>query len=384
MAWCRGIAIGGPPARLEGAGTSPKPATVGLLFALACLTRYEAWPITASAMLMSVWSLCRIGQPAWAAGRQVAAIAIYPMAAIAAFVLFSRIVVGEWLTTSGFFVAENAALGQPITALGQVLWGARALSGSLSVSAAGVGLGVLLVTALGVRSRQSSVGSRQSTVVSRQSLVGSRPSAVGRLGEADSLIVLSLVTSAALPWAAFLRGHPFRIRYLVPLLAAQAIGVGVVLGAVSRFTLVGAAIVAAVVASDLRPLSPSAPMVVEAQWDRPNARARLRVTDCLRLKDDGGIILASMGSLGHYMQELARIGVDVKRFLHEGNGELWQRALEDPRPYASWLLIEERAEGGDWLAHLARENPAFLEGFARECEGGGVALYRRAATTPRP
>jgi len=35
------------------------------------------------------------------------------------------------------------------------------------------------------------------------------------------------------------------------------------------------------------------------------------------------------------------------------------------------------AEGGDMLAERARENPRFLSGFTRVCEGGGVALYRK-------
>jgi hypothetical protein len=40
------------------------------------------------------------------------------------------------------------------------------------------------------------------------------------------------------------------------------------------------------------------------------------------------------------------------------------------------MLIEEKAEGGDMLAERARRDPAFLAGFDRACEGGGVALYR--------
>ncbi|PYR21113.1 MAG: hypothetical protein DMF98_22685, partial [Acidobacteria bacterium] len=49
----------------------------------------------------------------------------------------------------------------------------------------------------------------------------------------------------------------------------------------------------------------------------------------------------------------------------------------NPRPYAEWVLIEEKAEGGDMLARLVRERPAFLAGYARVCEGAGLALYRR-------
>jgi hypothetical protein len=42
-----------------------------------------------------------------------------------------------------------------------------------------------------------------------------------------------------------------------------------------------------------------------------------------------------------------------------------------------WILIEERAEGGDVLAVRSRQDPNFLAGFTRVAEGGGTALYRR-------
>ena len=60
--------------------------------------------------------------------------------------------------------------------------------------------------------------------------------------------------------------------------------------------------------------------------------------------------MASMGSLGHYMQELSRRGFALRDFLHEGNGDIWLAALDGPRPFAGWMLIEEKAEGGDMLA----------------------------------
>ena len=37
--------------------------------------------------------------------------------------------------------------------------------------------------------------------------------------------------------------------------------------------------------------------------------------------------------------------------------------------HASWVLIEEFAEGGDVLARLSRESPEFLSGFTRQCAG---------------
>jgi hypothetical protein len=130
-------------------------------------------------------------------------------------------------------------------------------------------------------------------------------------------------------------------------------------------------------ATELAPLDASAPMVTEAQWDRPNRAERQRVGECLASRYGGEAVMASMGSLGHYMQDLSRQGFGIRDFLHEGNGDVWLMALLDPRPFAGWLLIEEKAEGGDMLAMRSRENPGFLDGFSRVCAGAGVALYRR-------
>jgi hypothetical protein len=125
----------------------------------------------------------------------------------------------------------------------------------------------------------------------------------------------------------------------------------------------------------LRPLDASAPMVVEAQWDRPNLPLRAKVTACIAQPLGGGKIMASMGSLGHYMQEASRSGLGDPRLLHEGNGDIWLAALEQPRPFAAWLLIEEKAEGGDMLARLSRARPISRRVRTR-MRRSGLALYR--------
>ncbi len=333
-------------------------AAPGWTCALACLTRYEAWPVTACAIGATTWVLWRRGESAAAALWRVGAIAVYPAIAGLAFMIFSRATVGEWFIASGFFVPENKSLGKPILAAAEIWWGTHELSGNVTIALAAAGLAALFVRGLFVRRG------------------------------AESLVALALGATAALPWSAFLKGHPFRIRYMVPLVALEAIGAGVVLAMplawierrwpralILRAALAGLAI--ATLVFELQPLDARAPMVVEAQWDRPNISARRHVTDCLRRAYADETIMASMGSLGHYMQETSRAGFHVADFLHEGNGDLWLAALEGPRPYAGWLLIEEKAEGGDMLARRAREDPTFLDGFARVCEGAGVALYRR-------
>jgi hypothetical protein len=336
----------------DDAGQQPggrQDAAVGWTLALACMTRYEAWPVTICALVAAVYAWWRSGVGFPASCRRAASIAAYPATAVAAFAIYSRVVIGEWFTTSGFFVPENKALGRPLVAAAEIWWGAHALSGSLTIAIAAIGLAALLVTASVYRRR------------------------------AASLIPLALLASAALPWAAFVRGHPFRIRYMVPLIAIEAIGAGAAVGVVKRAGLASALVVATALAFDIRPLDPSAPMVLEAQWDVPNVPAREAVTRCLRASYDGETIMASMGSLGHYMQEAATSGFAVRNFLHEGNGDIWLAALDGPRPYAGWLMIEEKAEGGDMLAKIARANPSFLDGYDRICAGAGLALYRRTA-----
>jgi hypothetical protein len=141
--------------------------------------------------------------------------------------------------------------------------------------------------------------------------------------------------------------------------------------------MVGAVVLVALVCWQRPPIDAHAPMVLEAQWETPFRLQRQAVTRYLLSAYDGTPILASMGSLGHYMQETSHAGFPLATFLHEGNGDLWAAALVKPSRYVHWILIEERAEGGDMLAARVREDPAFVDGFARVAEGGGLALYRR-------
>jgi hypothetical protein len=104
------------------------------------------------------------------------------------------------------------------------------------------------------------------------------------------------------------------------------------------------------------------------------------VTSCLSAGYRGEKIFASMGSLAHYMQELSREGFTVADFVHEGNGVIWQFAMQtSPRFHAGWMLVEEQSEGGDILARRIQQDATFAQGMTRICDGGGVALYRRVS-----
>ena len=268
---------------------------IGVAFALACLTRYEAWPVTAAALAGAVLARRQERQTVSAAIRDVAPIAIYPVVTIAAFFLFSRIVVGQWFA-SGFFVPENPALGRPGAAANQILTGVRSLGGTLTTVVGLVGLIGLL--ARGLLTDSGGV----------------------------ALIALAPAAAAAVPWIAFLQGHPHRVRYMVPLLAAQAIGVGAAAARWRQAAPVAAVVLMIVAGLEIAPMFGAAPMTAEAQWDLPNAAARRQVTACLESQYDGTTVMASMGSLGHYMQELARSGFRLRDFLHEGNGDIWLSA----------------------------------------------------------
>jgi hypothetical protein len=322
----------------------------GVALFLACWTRYEAWPVTGALLGLAFVARLRLGQPARDALRAVARLALYPIAAGLAFMVLSRVTVGEWFVSSGFFVPENPALHHPGMAAAQVIAGAVTIAGGPMVIAGLAGAVAIAVASLASRYR------------------------------ASALVVLAPLASAALPWYAFVHGHPYRVRYMVLHVASLAlVSCGALTLARRQLAAAGALVLLIVTVWSRPPLDAGAAMVREAQWDRPNSAARRTVTAYLRAHWDGQPVMASMGSLGHYMQELSGAGFNIRDFLHEGNGDLWKAALVRPSTYVNWMLVEEKAEGGDMLAARARQDPAFLKDFTRAAWGGGVALYVKTA-----
>ncbi len=329
----------------------------GVALALAVLTRYEAWPV-APALLVAAWMARARADGATAHAwrtslARVIGLAMWPAIAIGLFLVNSRVSTGVWFTTGGFFVAENEAHGNPLSALWQVGWGGVRLMGPWTATFALAGAPIALWWA------RQPPGHRR----------------------ARAWMTLALAGTAALPFYAFLQGHPFRIRYMVALVLATAVLAGFAVAAWPRrwLRLAAAALVIGTALVETPPLDPSAPMVVEAQWDRPNIADRASVTAQLAREFDRPRhkILASMGSLAHYMQEMASAGFRLDDFVHEGTDDVWPDALEDPRRHVQWILFEEKAEGGDVLTQRRERFPAFVQGFARVAEAAGVALYRR-------
>jgi hypothetical protein len=319
----------------------------GLTLALACLTRYEAWPIAAAAISLAAVALMRMGLPLSFVCRRVATMAVLPAVAIVGFFFLSRATVGHWFVTGGFFVADPRSFHRPLVAIGQVLYGVRLVNGT------GVFVLALVASAAGL----------WHVLQTRQHV--------------SALVLVSLGACLLLPLYAFWQGHPFRIRYLVPATMVLAIMLGLGIGFLPRWRRLAASIVIAMALIETPPVSGQAPMVLEAQWDSPRRQERRHVTAYLASHYDGAPILASMGSLAHYMQETSGIGLSISDYIHEGIGDLWKECLESAERHAGWVLIEEQSEGGDVLARLRGQSGRFLDGFARVSEGGGVALYRR-------
>lgn len=310
----------------------------GLRLAALVLTRYEGWLIGVALVLLALMARPR-ERSAWL-------LILYPASAVIAFFCLSWLSSGVLLVTSGFFIPDNPAGRNVRLVIDQILTTTRAVTGPLLMGGAVAGAAAALL-------------------YWRRSL-------------RRSLLPLALLAAVVLPLGAFYDGHPLRVRYLVPMVVACAAlsGLGLVLVPARARALAAVALLAG--ALWIRPpLSPQAPMVVEAQADTRYRQGRRAVSDYLRTAYDGTPILASMSSLAHYMQESSAIGLHLANYIHEGNGDLWMDAFVAPRHHAGWILIEEQAEGGDLLAHRARDVPGFLDGFTRVMESSGLAVYRR-------
>jgi hypothetical protein len=313
----------------------------GPWMAMAVLTRYEAWPITA--VLTTITALSRPVDRI----RTFIRLALWPATAAIAFLLFGRLTLGKFLADAGFFTPDNPAAHQPLVALQQIFRGYVAIAGWPVVV---------------------------STLLAAFMLVG----AAVRAKSARPLLPLALVAAALLPFSAFVDGHPYRVRYMIALVAASGALIGAGLGAMPRRVRPWLAL--GLVAATLwvrPPLDRTAPMIVEAQRESPTRAGRVVVTAYLAAHYEGTPILASMNSLGHYMQELSAIGMNLRDFINAGNGDIWAAAVAHPERHAGWVMIEEAAEGGYEFAAIVRERPDYLKDFDRVASGGGATLYRR-------
>lgn len=325
----------------------------GWTMVLACLTRYEAWPVIGAAIVIAAFCKWRTGLAANAAMREAVRLSAYPIGTAVFFMGMSYASTGQWFVTGGFYVPDATLQGRPLAVYEAIRGGLIDLAGSRFVSAATLAVPILAVAAM------------------------------VRKSWAALLMPIALVAAIALPFYAFYSGHPFRMRYEVPLILGGAACIG---AAVSMLRVAAPLVAIPLVIGitlQARPFDREAPMIVEAQLDRQNGLGRRAVTACLQRGYDGTTIMASMGSLAHYMQELSNAGFDLDDFLHEGSGPIWQQSYYyEPSLFAGWVMVEEAAEGGDMLAQKQQSWPGFLAAYERVCEGGNVALYRRKPFKP--
>jgi hypothetical protein len=336
--------------------TERVPASLGWVLFLTTWTRYEAWPILAGAIAVAACVMWRQGHTLALVVRQIWRLARWPAAAVVLFLGLSRITIGAWFVSGGFYERDPTYDAQAVKTLLAIWWGTHRLSGYV----------IEIVGLLGA------------------AWVGWR--SVRRPEEAPNLVTIALFAAAALPAYAFFEAHPFRIRYMVPMVTTCAVFCGVAIGALGPakggpYGRIAGLLAMLLIGSTLiesPPWNRQRPLLVEAQLDAANSGARQHVTACLAPAYRGEKVLASMGSLAHYMQELSHHGFAIADFVHEGNGALWDLALETgPAPHAGWMLVEEQSEGGDVLARRIRRHDLFTRGMTRVCEGGGVSLYKR-------
>ena len=337
------------------------PTSLGWALFLTTWTRYEAWPILAGAIAVAAFVLWRQGHSPRLVVRQTWRLALWPAAAVVLFLVLSRLTVGAWFVSGGFYEPDPTYDARFVKSLLAIWWGTHRLSGYV-IEIVG------LTAAAWVAWR-----------------------ALRHQEESANLVTVALFAAAALPAYAFYEAHPFRIRYMVPVVTACALFCGVAVGALrqggpsrrtsprsSAIAWLLAAVLAGATLIESPPWNRQNPLLIEAQLDASNSVARQQVTACLAPAYHGEKVLASMGSLAHYMQELSHQGFAIADFIHEGNGALWDLALETgPAPHAGWMLVEEQSEGGDVLAQRIRRHDTFTRGMTKVCEGGGVSLYRR-------
>jgi len=305
------------------------------------LVRYEGWLVGGALGAVAVLARWRGGV------RPLAQLAAWPAVAIAAFFALSWASTGQLLVTSGFYVADNPARHDLAASLSDVLRVTSDMTGPVVLALAIAGIGVAIW-----RGRASWT----------------------------SVLPACLLAAGLLPLSAFDAGHPLRVRYMVPIAAACGALAALTIGALPARGRVRSLAAAAAVAATffLRPpLDPTAPMVIEAQREVPLQRDRQPVTAYLASHYDHAPILASMDAVGHYMQELSAIGLPLRSFVHEGNGDLWLDALASPRRHVGWILIESRNDNRDAIASRLSEHPNLLEGFVQVASAGDVTLYRR-------
>lgn len=305
-----------------------------LCSALACLVRYEAWPI---ALVSIVFAFDATLPPRERRAHLLRYAVRALLAPVFLYSLHSLYVSGRVLyTIEGHNLTDTG--GDPARAALRVLTGLVAAFGLPLVAAASVALGVLAARR-----------------------------------DARGFLVLALCAPAGVTFAAYFTGHPVKARYA--LLLAPALGLA--LAAATRGRVVAQAAVIALAAAQGLALPRPLPVLVEATRDEWAVQARHAGLVTLRQEYRGGRILAALSAASPLVFDLR---LPLREIVHEGNEDLWKEAQRRPSAVAAWVVIYP----WDPLGEMARRRPGFPEGFVAVRRLGSATLYARTpAATPR-
>jgi hypothetical protein len=301
---------------------------------LACLVRYEAWPIAAAALVFAFWM---------PGGRAQARRRLLPAALLG---LIGPIVffgIHTWVATErAFYVIDAGNLtekgGSPLEALELLAEG----------MAEGFGTGLVLAAAACLL------------------LAALRP-------HPALWLAVAFTGPALVTLTAYLAGHPTKARY--PLLLAPAFALA--LAAATRGRRWAQAAALALAAAQLVVVPRPLPVLREAVRDRRDVTERRLDVEAFRRGYRGGRVLASMGSLAPVLFETR---LPLREFVHEGNGWIWEYAAVDPARNVAWVLLLP----GDTLDQIRAYRPAFPEGFVPVGQWGHVRVYARAPEPASP
>ena len=159
----------------------------------ACLTRYEAWPIVGAAIVLAAYVKWRRGTVFTAVLHEAAQTGVFAVATVLFFIGLSFATTGTWFVTGGFYVPDPKLQGQPIAVYHAIREGVGALGGPRFVQFASYSIPIIAIAGLLRRSWSGLI------------------------------LPLSFIAAAALPFYAYMSGHPFIIRYEVALILGCAV-----------------------------------------------------------------------------------------------------------------------------------------------------------------
>ena len=292
--WCCTSRMGAVNGRVGHQRAWRAPAACWTIVA-ACLTRYEAWPIAGAAIVLAAYVKWRRGTVFTAVLAKAAKPALFAVATVLFFIGLSFATTGKWFVTGGS-TCRPKLQGQPA---GGRRRDSRRGRGAFRSALRPVGV---------VRGRDHHRRVVAAAIVERRYIMPLALLAPRRCP--------SMRTCPAIPSSFAMRSAGAR-----------------------RAACIGPAVCSALPRADRRHSDAGAgdgaiAVLRPPRADRDRSANRSLRNGMGRRRDrmpaaaiDGTTIMASMGSLAHYMQELSHAGFDLDDFLHEGSGPIWGVAL---------------------------------------------------------